>query len=59
MRIIVVESRMTFHVTLPLRWVYHEAHPMAMMSARAKSTMPELTGSPSVLTKKRSTIAPQ
>ena len=58
MRIMVVESRTMFHTTLPLRCVYHEAQPMPPISASAKTTMPELTGSPSVLTKKRSSIAP-
>jgi len=55
---IVVESRMMFQTTLPLRWVYHAAQPQPRISASAKSTMPELTGRPSVLTKKRSTSAP-
>lgn len=53
-----VESSRMFSTTRPLQWAFHEAQPIPMISARAKSTMPELAGSPNVLTNSVSICAP-
>lgn len=54
----VVESRMMLSSTRPRLWAAHAAHPRPMISASAKSVMPELTGRPNVLTNSVSICAP-